>query len=274
MSTLPLVIVTGPSGAGRTTALKALEDQGYQIIDNLPLLMMPALVGHFTKVPFSKNMVVVGLESIDFTAPEAEKLLKDLRANPAINLRIVYLECDEETILKRYNESRRPHPIDAKDLQTAVRLEKQRLTPLKKIAEIQLNTTDLQHYFQGADAHTLKIQLLSFSYKKSLPKNADLIIDVRFLSNPFYEKHLQPLSGKDKDVQHYIKQDQRWMIVEHHFKEFLINAILGYKEQGRFYLTIAFGCTGGQHRSVFVAEFFHSLLKKLQYDCVIEHRDL
>jgi len=283
MSTLPLVIVTGPSGAGRTTALKALEDQGYQIIDNLPLLMMPALVGHFTKVPFAKNMVVVGLESIDFTAPEAEKLLKDLRANPAIDLRIVYLECDEETILKRYNESRRPHPIDAKDLQTAVRLEKQRLTPLKKIAEIQLNTTDfnarhlrnvLQHYFQGADAHTLKIQLLSFSYKKSLPKNADLIIDVRFLSNPFYEKHLQPLSGKDKDVQHYIKQDQRWMIVEHHFKEFLINAILGYKEQGRFYLTIAFGCTGGQHRSVFVAEFFHSLLKKLQYDCVIEHRDL
>lgn len=280
---LPLVIITGLSGAGRTTALKALEDQGYQIIDNLPFLMMPALVEHFTKIPSAKRMVVVGLESIDFTAPEAEKILKDLHANMNIDLRIVYLECDEDTILKRYNESRRPHPISAKDLQTAIALEKKRLAPLQKIAEIQLDTTDfsarhlrkiLQNYFQETHKRKLKIHLLSFSYKKPLPKNADLIIDMRFLSNPFYEKHLQALSGKDKEVQKYIRNDSRWMILDHHLKEFLVNAILGYKEQGRFYLTIAFGCTGGKHRSVFVTEFFYVILKKLHYDCIVEHRDL
>ncbi len=281
--TLPLVVITGLSGAGRTTALKALEDQGYQVIDNLPLLMMPSLVEHFIKNPPSDSLVVVGLESIDFTAPQAEALLKNLRANAQIDLRVIYLECDEETILRRYNESRRPHPIEANNLQAAISLEKQQLVPLQKIAEMQLDTTDLsvrhmrkilQHYFYQAQEQTLKIQLLSFSYKQPLPKIADLIIDVRFLSNPYYDARLRPLSGKHKDVQAYIRQDSRWMIVEHHFKEFLINAINGYKEQGRFYLTIAFGCTGGQHRSVFITEFFHIILKKLNYDCMIEHRDL
>lgn len=281
--TLPLVIIAGLSGAGRTTAIKALEDQGYQIIDNLPLLMVPSLVEHFIKTPPSNGLVAVGLESIDFTAPQAEALLIDLRENPKINLRIIYLECDEETILRRYNESRRPHPIEAKNLQAAISLEKQHLKPLQEIAEMQLNTTDLsvrhlrktlQHYFYEAQEQTLKIQLLSFSYKQPLPKMADLVVDVRFLSNPYYDMRLRPLSGKHKDVQTYILQDSRWMIVEHHFKEFLINAIQGYKEQGRFYLTIAFGCTGGQHRSVFITEFFHNILKKLHYDCMVEHRDL
>ena len=280
---LPLVVITGLSGAGRTTALKALEDQGYQAIDNLPLLMMPALVDHLLKNPASSAPVVVGLRSIDFTAPQVETLLKKLRANPKIDLRIIYLECSEEKILHRYNETRRPHPIEAQHLQAAIALEKSQLAPLKKIAEMQLDTTDLtvrhlreilQHYFFESEEQDLKIQLLSFSYKQGLPKFADLVLDMRFLSNPFYDMELRPLSGKHKKVQDYIKQDSRWMIVEHHFKEFLMGAINGYKEQGRFYLTIAFGCTGGQHRSVFITEFFHNILKKLHYDCIVEHRDL
>ena len=281
--TLPLVVITGLSGAGRTTALKALEDQGYQAIDNLPLLMMPALVENIINNSTSNAPVVVGLRSIDFTAPQVEALIKDLRANPAIELRIIYLECSEEQIQQRYNESRRPHPVEALHLQEAIALEKAQLAPLQKIAEMQLNTTDLtvrhlrkilQHYFSENQEQELKIQLLSFSYKKGTPQIADLVIDVRFLSNPFYDTQLRPLCGKDKKVQDYIKQDSRWMIVEHHFKEFLMGAIHGYKEQGRFYLTIAFGCTGGQHRSVFITEFFNNILKKLHYDCIVEHRDL
>lgn len=280
---LPLVVITGLSGAGRTTALKSLEDQGYQAIDNLPLLMMPALVNHMSKNPLSNAPVAVGLRSIDLPAVEVETLLNNLRANPALDLRIIYLECSEEKIYQRYNESRRPHPIEAEHLQDAITQEKLQLIPLQKIAEMQLDTTDLtvrhlrkilQHYFFECPKQNLKIQLLSFSYKEASPRAADLIIDVRFLSNPYYDAHLRPLSGKHKEVQAYIKQDSRWMIVEHHFKEFLINAIHGYKEQGRFYLTIAFGCTGGQHRSVFVTEFFHNILKKLHYDCIVEHRDL
>lgn len=279
---LSLVVITGLSGAGRTTALKALEDQGYQAIDNLPLLMMPALVEHALKTE-SNMPVVVSLRSVDFTVTQAEALLKNLQENPNINLRIIYLECSEEQILQRYNESRRPHPIDAQHLQAAIVIEKAQLSPLKKHAEMLLDTSDLtvrhlrrilQHYFFEQQEQNLKIQLLSFSYKQGVPKVADLVLDMRFLSNPFYDTHLQPLSGKNKEVQTYIQQDSRWMIVEYHFKEFLINAIHGYREQGRFYLNIAFGCTGGQHRSVFVTEFFHHILCKLDYDCLIEHRDL
>ncbi len=279
---LPLIVITGLSGAGRTTALKAMEDQGYQTIDNLPLAMIPTLVDHILKTK-SHTPIAVGLSSIDFTVPQAEVLLKNLQENLKINLRIIYLECSEEQILQRYNESRRPHPIEAQNLQAAISIENLQLSPLKKHAEMLLDTSDLtvrhlrqilQHYFLEQQEQNLKIQLLSFSYKQEIPKIADLVLDMRFLSNPFYNMHLRPLSGKDKKVQTYIKQDHRWMIVEHHFKEFLINAIHGYKEQGRFYLNIAFGCTGGQHRSVFVTEFFHNILCKLHYDCIIEHRDL
>ena len=279
---LPLVVITGLSGAGRTTALKVLEDQGYQAIDNLPLLMVPALVEHVVKTN-STLPVAVGLRSIDFTAPQAEPLLKNIQENPNINLRIIYLECSEEQILQRYNESRRPHPIDAEHLQAAITIEKLQLSPFKKLAEVEIDTSDLsvrhlrqilQHYFFDQQEKNLKIQLLSFSYKQGIPKGADLVLDMRFLSNPYYDTHLRPLSGQDQEVQAYITQDSRWMIIEHHFKEFLIGAINGYKEQGRFYLNIAFGCTGGQHRSVFVTEFFHHILCNLSYDCIIEHRDL
>lgn len=279
---LPLIIITGLSGAGRTTALKALEDQGYQTIDNLPLLMMPMLVDHVLNLK-SHAPVAVGLRTIDFSIPQAEMLLKNLQENSAIYLRIIYLECSEEQILQRYNETRRPHPIEEKHLQAAITMEKLQLSPLKKQAEMLLDTSDLtvrhlrqilQHYFFEQQEQNLKIQLISFSYKHEIPKIADLVLDMRFLSNPFYDTHLRPLSGRNKEVQEYIKQDPRWMIVEHHFKEFLIGAINGYKEQGRFYLNIAFGCTGGQHRSVFVTEFFYRILGKLQYDCIVEHRDL
>lgn len=279
---LPLIIITGLSGAGRTTALKALEDQGYQTIDNLPLLMMPHLVDHVLTLQ-SHAPVAIGLRTIDFSILQAEMLLKNLQDNPAIHLRIIYLECSEEQILQRYNESRRPHPIEAKHLQAAITMEKLQLSPLKKQAEMLLDTSDLnvrqlrqilQHYFFEQQEQSLKIQLISFSYKHGIPKIADLVLDMRFLSNPFYDMHLRALSGKNKEVQAYIKQDSRWTIVDYHFKEFLLGAIQGYKEQGRFYLNIAFGCTGGQHRSVFATEFFYRILCKLQYDCIIEHRDL
>lgn len=280
---LPLIVIAGLSGAGRTTALKALEDQGYEAIDNLPLLMMPSLVNHIINNQLSNTPVAVGLKSTNFTASQVEPLLKNLQENSKINLRIIYLECSEEKIIQRYNESRRPHPIEAEHLQAAITMEKSQLAPFQQFAEMQLDTSDLsirhlrkilQHYFFEQQEKTLKIQLLSFSYRNGIPKFADLILDMRFLSNPYYDMHLRPLSGKNKEVQTYIKQDPRWMIIDYHFKEVLINAIQGYIEQGRSYLTIAFGCTGGQHRSVFATEFFHNILKKLHYDCIIEHRDL
>lgn len=281
---LSLVVIAGLSGAGRTTALKALEDQGYQTIDNLPISMMPILVEHITKLPKAKLNYAIGIDgkSLHLNKDSIE-IIKSLRNNTSINLKIIFIDCDEEKIQNRYNESRRPHPIPTQNLASAITQERELLKPLQQIAEMQLDTTELtvrhmrlilQHYLQEQKEAKLKIQLLSFSYKKGPPKFADVVLDMRFLSNPFYDINLRPLNGKDAEVQSYIKEDSRWPIVEHHLREFLVNAINGYQEQGRFYLNLAFGCTGGQHRSVFACEFFFNLLKKLQYDCIVEHRDL
>ena len=281
---LSLVVIAGLSGAGRTSALKALEDLGYQIIDNLPISMMPVLVEHIILENNENINYAVGIDAKSlYNHQKSRDIIYHLRNSPKISLKIIFLDCSDEKIQYRYNESRRPHPIPADNLKDAIAKERELLLPIQQIAEMQLDTTEitvrhmrliLQHYLKELKDDSLKIQLLSFSYKKGAPKFADIVLDMRFLSNPFYDTNLRPLNGKDAKVQLYIKEDSRWPIVEHHLREFLVNAINGYKEQGRFYLNIAFGCTGGQHRSVFACEFFFNLLKKLQYDCIVEHRDL
>ena len=281
---LSLVVITGLSGAGRTSALKALEDLGYQIIDNLPITMMPVLVEHIVTENNEKLNYAVGIDAKSlYNHKKSAEIIQSLRNNNQINTKIIFLNCDDEKIQHRYNESRRPHPIPAENLENAIAKERDLLSPIQQIAEMQLDTTEitvrhmrsiLQHYLKEQKEDNLKIQLLSFSYKKGAPKFADIVLDMRFLSNPFYDTNLRQLNGIDEKVQAYIKEDSRWPIVEHHLREFLVNAINGYKEQGRFYLNIAFGCTGGQHRSVFTCEYFFNLLKKLQYDCIVEHRDL
>ena len=282
---LPLIIVTGLSGAGRTTVLKALEDKGFQVVDNLPFLMVPALIEYLLSHNAPEQSTAIGITSTDSDTANTKRVLSELQSNTRIEFRIIYLDCSAEKILQRYSESRRPHPIGSQNLQSAIKTEEGYLSSFKKIAEIEIDTTDLSvrhlrtilhHYFSGnpSKEKNPKILLISFSYKRAIPNFADLVFDMRFLSNPFYDINLRNLSGKHKEVQHYILQDPRWMIVEHHLKEFLINSITGYEEQGRSYLTIAFGCTGGQHRSVFSAEYFHNILKKLNYTCTIEHCEL
>lgn len=280
-----LIIISGLSGAGKTSALKGLEDNGFQAIDNLPISLFEQFISQVQSgiYPPDRPMAVgIDIRNIDFEALRVEKFASQLFLNFQA-LSVIYLECTDAQILRRYNETRRPHPLGASTLVDAINTEKNLLEPIKKLAHIQIDTTELQvrqlhhilnHYLDISLNNGLKILCLSFSYKKNIPTFADFVIDMRFLSNPFYVNTLQHLCGKDKSVQEFLKKDSRWELVSVHFLDFLKNAIDGYKEQGRSYLTFAFGCTGGQHRSVYTAEFFYTQFTKMGYDCHIEHRDL
>lgn len=275
-----LVIISGLSGAGKTVALKGLEDNNFQVIDNLPINLFQTFLEQKKN---QKNPIAVGIDArnLDFSAKVINNFANTIREQN--NISVIYLECSEEQLLKRYNETRRPHPINAKNLKASILQEKSILAPIKSIADLQIDTTELQarqlhkllqHYLQPNSESILKIQCLSFSYRKGVPLFADFVVDMRFLSNPFYVSELQEMSGQDAPVQEFLKQDQRWNLIAENFYDFILNLIKGYQEQGRSYFTIAFGCTGGQHRSVFSAEFFYTELSKMGYDCHIEHRDL
>jgi UPF0042 nucleotide-binding protein len=275
-----LVIVSGLSGAGKTVALKGLEDNNFQVIDNLPISLFDIFL---EQINTNNNPIAVGIDArnLNFSATIIDNFAKKIREQSDVP--VIYLECSEEQLLKRYNETRRPHPINAEHLRSAILQEKSILAPIKAIADLQIDTTELQvrqlhkllqHYFHPSIKNMLKIQCMSFSYRKGVPLFADFVVDMRFLSNPFYVSQLQDMSGQDKQVQDFLKKDLRWSLVAENFYDFLINLIKGYQEQGRSYFTIGFGCTGGQHRSVFAAEFFFTELAKMGYDCHIEHRDL
>lgn len=275
-----LVIISGLSGAGKTAALKGLEDNNFQVIDNLPISLFKVFLEQ-TNAKNSSIAVGIDARNLNFSANVIDDFSKQIREQNDIS--VIYLECSEEQLLKRYNETRRPHPINADDLRESILQEKFILEPIKAIADLQIDTTALQlsqlhkllqHYLKPNITKNLKIQCLSFSYKKGAPMFADFVIDMRFLSNPFYVNELQPLSGQDYLVQEFLKKDSRWPLIAENFFDFLLNAIKGYQEQSRSYLTVAFGCTGGQHRSVFTAEFFSAEFNKMGYDCQIEHRDL
>lgn len=275
-----LVIISGLSGAGKTVALKGLEDNNFQVIDNLPINLFNTLLA---QVNVQNQAIAVGIDArnINFSATVIDDFAKIIRKHN--NISVIYLECSEEQLLKRYNETRRPHPINSENLMSAILQEKSILAPIKAIADLQIDTTELQvrqlhkllqHYLRQNTKGVLKIQCLSFSYRKGAPMFADFVVDMRFLSNPFYVQSMQAMSGQDAPVQEFLKQDPRWNLMAENFYDFLLNLIKGYQEQGRSYFTIAFGCTGGQHRSVFSAEFFYNELSKMGYDCQIEHRDL
>ncbi|MBS0286219.1 MAG: RNase adapter RapZ [Proteobacteria bacterium] len=278
-----LIIVSGRSGSGKSISLHVLEDLGYYCVDNLPVDMLPGLV---SKLQDDHPRLAVSIDARNL--PTDENVLKDVISalrQPGWHSEIIYLDADHKILLKRFSETRRRHPLtnDKVSLQEAIEGEHALLRPLASMADIMIDTSHLtQHQLcalirdRVARENTSRLQLLiqSFGYKNGMPADADFIFDVRCLPNPYWQSDLRPLTGKDKAVADYL---QGYPVVKQMVEDiikFLDNWIPRFEADNRSYLTVGIGCTGGQHRSVFVTEQLVQQAHQLQMNVQVRHRDL
>ena len=280
-----LVIVTGMSGAGRTSCLKILEDQGFEAIDNLPI----PLIERFVRLDDGlERDLAIGLDSRTRAfAPDRLVALVDklARANPSVGVSLLFFDCDDEALQQRYTETRRRHPLAAdRPVQDGIAAERTLLRPLKAAATLVIDTTLLSlpelkrlltgHFATADKTPALIVSCVSFAYRSGLPREADLVFDVRFLQNPHYVPALKPLTGLDPAVQAHVASDPDFAACEAHLQALLLPLLPRYQAEGKSYLTIAVGCTGGQHRSVFVTERLAGALRAAGYEVSTLHREL
>ncbi|MDR2352297.1 MAG: RNase adapter RapZ [Deltaproteobacteria bacterium] len=281
-----IIIVTGLSGSGKTSALKSLEDHGFIAIDNLPVLLLPKLLAIRREASGDFFRMTVGMDGRD---PELvdffQETFAEVRGMGYI-LRLLFLEADLKTLVKRFSETRRPHPLaPAGDLTSAIHLERQRLAPLREIADLIVDTTNLsaprlrelilKRFVDTENFRNLAVEVLSFGFKNGLPPEADLILDVRFLPNPFYFPKMRNLDGRDALVQDYVFSFPETQEFLDKLLQLLVFLLPLYQREGKSYLTIAIGCTGGQHRSVALATKLWGHLKETyQGSLVLRHRDI
>lgn len=277
------LVVTGMSGAGRSTALKTFEDMGYEAVDNLPLSLLPNLVVP-TALRQSPLAICVDVRTRDFAAPILIAALDRLAAEHDLDLRVIFLDCDDDRLERRYTETRRRHPLAAeRPVADGIKLERERVRPLRDRADLVIDTSqmtpgDLKRVLNGhfsLDAvPAFRIFVTSFAYRHGLPRDADLVFDMRFLRNPHYVPGLQPLSGKDEAVGAFIAADPDFQSAFDQLCAWLGRLLPRYEREGKSYLTIAIGCTGGRHRSVYVAERLAAWLGHEGRAVSVGHRDL
>ncbi len=277
---MKLVLVTGMSGAGKSVALKALEDCGFEAIDNIPLAFLPALTN-----PQTTGNLVVGsdIRSRDFSADHFIETITPLRLNPDIEFTMLFLDSDDEILRRRYTETRRRHPLTLdRPVLDGIQHERQLLQKIRDAADKVIDTSD----YQAADLRTiitshfasterrLSLVLTSFSFRRGVPRDADMVFDVRFLKNPHYDPELKMQTGMDEAVGKYIETDSGFSDFYTKLNELLQPLLPRFLEEGKNYLTIAIGCTGGRHRSVYMVQKLGGFLESVGYKVTLRHRDL
>ena len=282
----PFVLVTGLSGAGRATALRALEDLGYVAVDNVPLPLLGDLMRSTagsagdTAAPLAFG---VDTRTYGFSTEALVRRLQQLRQRPELDVRLLYLDCDSETLQRRYTESRRPHPMAPdRPVVDGIVDERKKMETMRDSADVVIDTSALSphqfkqilsgHFALGRPVGT-RIAVTSFSYRRGLPREADLVFDVRFLKNPHYVPELKPLTGKDKAVVDYIATDPDYEPFMGRLEAMIGPLLPRFDTEGKSYLTIAVGCTGGRHRSIAVAERLAEWLRGGGRSVSLMHRD-
>jgi UPF0042 nucleotide-binding protein len=278
-----LVIVTGMSGAGRSVTANVLEDNDFFVVDNLPLRLIPNVVDEVGLLEGGRRKVAIAVDTRgeitldDLSAATADLLQRGIRST------ILFLDADDRVLARRFEETRRVHPVRPGDLAEKIAIERRSLEEIRGAADIIIDTTDLNVHelrerveaaFSGMGPRRMRVDVVSFGFKKGLPRVADLLFDVRFLPNPHWLPELRPQTGLDRDVRDYVLgQPDAGAFIERVWEmlEFLVPR---YFTEGKAYLTIAVGCTGGQHRSVTIAEELGNRLHKLDVDAAVRHRDM
>lgn len=277
------LIITGLSGSGKTVVSRFLEDIGYYCIDNLPSKLIPSLVEFWTRKEgeIEKIALVVDIREAGFSKTFPE-VLKTIRKK--ISPRLIFLEASDEALVKRFSESRRPHPLARKrSMMESVKLERQRLAEIKSMADEVIDTTSTnisqikehltRKFFKKKD-RKMQIMVVSFGYKYGIPLDSDLVFDTRFLPNPFYIDELRNKTGKSPKVREFVLKEEetrKFLSKLYSFVDFLIPRFI---DEGKSNLTISTGCTGGKHRSVILAEKLKEYIKHRNYNVRIYHRDI
>jgi len=281
-----LIIVTGLSGSGKSTALNALEDLDYFAVDNLPIKLLETFIELASKGEsrISKLAVVMDLRDKDFLNEYPTLLPKVLEKHQGVE--ILFLDSADEQLMQRFSETRRKHPLSKESVMEGIERERTALDELKGLATSIIDTSDLSVHdlkkrlterYASVENSGLQIRVISFGYKHGTPKNCDLILDVRFLNNPHFVPALKAFTGLDSEVQKYIDQDNRANEFFSKTLDYLQFLIPNYAQEGKRYLTIGIGCTGGKHRSVYMADkLYKSLSESLgaDYSVSVDHQDL
>ena len=277
-----VVLVTGPSGAGRTTAINALEDVGFEAIDNLPLTLAPRLL----EGPALHRPLALGLDTRnrDFASNQMMETIETLAVNAAIRLEVLYLDCSVDVLIRRFSETRRRHHLspDGAAL-SGIELDLGLMQSVRARADILIDTTTLSphdlcaeitRYFVPDQQKAMAISLQSFSYKRGTPRGVDMMFDCRFLRNPYWDKDLRSKNGLTSAVQAYVGEDKNFTPFRKKVLELADLVIPAHTAEGRSHLTIGFGCTGGKHRSVTMVEVVRKDLQLRGWHVTIRHREL
>ena len=281
-----LLILTGMSGAGKSTALKMLEDMGYYCVDNLPIQLLKSFVDLSDRQEFKSQRVVVG---IDIRSGETLSLLSDILSEleqDGKKYDVLFMDAEEDVLVNRYKETRRTHPLSQSErIYTGIEKERQAMQFLKERADYIIDTSHLlprdlkgeleKIFVEEKNYESLFVTIMSFGFKYGIPADADLVFDVRFLPNPYYVEELRPKTGNDREIQQFVMRHPQAHVFLNKLEDMIRFLIPNYISEGKNRLVIAIGCTGGKHRSVTLAnELYQRLSQDEGYGLKIEHRDI
>lgn len=282
-----ILLVTGMSGAGKSTALKTLEDMGWEAVDNLPFALLARLLD--TRLPegaHSARPLALGIDSRTrgFAAQAIIDRMKAMREKAGVNIATLFLDCSGAELERRYSETRRRHPLAPDRPATdGIARERELIAPLRRWADHVIDTTastsndlrlELRNRFETDNGGEPALTVMSFGFARGLPRNADLVFDMRFLRNPHWDDALRPLTGLDDAVARYVGADPAYADAVSRIEDLLLFLLPRYRAEGKAYVTVALGCTGGRHRSVHFAEKIAARLRKEGFSPTMVHRDL